>query len=66
MVQDDHGFTALHIACGRDNPWAVARIGRHPAMDSINAVGNVKYTEIYRYCIFDPNSTRWTRKAAQH
>ena len=49
MVQDDHGFTALHIACGRDNPWAVARIGRHPAIDSINAVGNIKYTEMYRY-----------------
>ena len=36
--QDEHGFTALHIACGRNNAWAVARIGRHPAFNSINAL----------------------------
>ena len=32
-----HGFSALHLACGRDNPWAVARLARHPAIQSLNA-----------------------------
>ena len=36
--QDEHGFTALHLACGRDNGWAVAKIGRHPAFNSINVL----------------------------
>ena len=36
--QDKHGFTALHLACLRDNGWAVAKIGRHPAFNSINVL----------------------------
>ena len=50
--QDDHGFTALHIACGRDNPWAVARIGRHPAFNSINAVDEEGCTALMEAATF--------------
>ena len=50
--QDDHGFTALHLACGRDNPWAVARIGRHPAFNSINAVDEEGYTALMEAATF--------------
>merc|ERR1712210_72243 len=51
-VQDDHGFTALHLACGRDNPWAVARIGRHPAFNSINAVDEEGCTALMEAATF--------------
>jgi len=42
----------LHIACGRDNPWAVARIGRHPAIDSINAVDKEGCTALMEAAAF--------------
>ena len=50
--QDDHGFTALHLACGRDNPWAVAKIGRHPAFNSVNAVDEEGCTALMEAATF--------------
>ena len=52
LRQDDHGFTALHLACGRDNPWAVARIGRHPSLNSINAVDEEGCTALMEAATF--------------